>query len=359
MGGAGLVATGESAARGIELDSRNEWELLRSVVVGIVTGAQVPRTKDRALHAIEYPGQSAEQFAAAPAGEYPRQVLDETAEDLEALCEQLAGLGIAVHRPDVVDFSQPRGNGLWLADGYYSYCPRDTICVLGQRILAAPMVLRHRQQEHRAYRSLFDRDQWLSCPLPQLHDELYDVAPTASCRLRDLEPAFDAANILRFGDDLLYLVSNTGNRPGARLLQELAGDAYRVHVVADVYQDRHIDTTFMPLREGLLLCNPSRVRPARIPEFLRDWDLLWSPEMVRLPALEDWCPASEWIGMNVLSLSPTLVAVEEHQIPLMKALKRHGLDSLPVRLRHCRTLGGGPHCITVDLVRRASGNGPG
>ena len=61
--------------------------------------------------------------------------------------------------------------------------------------------------------------------------------------------------------------------------------------------------------------------------------------------------ASEWIAMNVLSLTPELVVIEQSQVPLMRLLERHGIQSLPIRLRHMRTLGGGPHCVTLDLVR--------
>jgi N-dimethylarginine dimethylaminohydrolase len=43
--------------------------------------------------------------------------------------------------------------------------------------------------------------------------------------------------------------------------------------------------------------------------------------------------------------------VEEHQILLMKTLKKWGIESIPVKLRHARTLSGGPHCVTLDVVR--------
>lgn len=39
--------------------------------------------------------------------------------------------------------------------------------------------------------------------------------------LTEIEPAFDAANILRCNDDLFYLVSNGGNESGAHYLQSL------------------------------------------------------------------------------------------------------------------------------------------
>jgi scyllo-inosamine-4-phosphate amidinotransferase 1 len=339
----------------VRVAASNEWDTLRSVVVGTIEGARVPLEKDRALHAIDYPGLSDVEFRALPCGPYPEQVIEETAEDLARFCEQLTALGIEVHRPATVDFAQrekPRGSS-WSTDGYYNYCPRDSVAIIGERALAAPMVLRHRQRESRTLDGLIEPAAWLECPRPALSDALYDPTAEDGYALLDTEPAFDAANLLRFDRDILYLVSNTGNQQGAALLQGLLGSAYRVHVVADVYRDRHVDTTFLPLKEGLLLCNTARVRESDIPAFLRSWDILWSPEMVELPALDAWCPASKWIGMNLLSLGPKLAAVEEHQEPLMRALESHGIESLPVRLRHSRTLGGGPHCITVDLVRTA------
>jgi scyllo-inosamine-4-phosphate amidinotransferase 1 len=335
----------------LQVSAHNEWDTLKSVVVGIIQGARIPQTKDRALHAIDYPGKSYEEFLAAPCGSYPSKVINETEEDLERFSSQLKSLGIEVYRPDETDLTRLHSTELWSADGYYNYCPRDTITVIGEKVYATPMVMRHRQFEFFAYKDFFADESWFQFPLPRLSDELYDPYDRSGDNLRDIEPAFDAANILRFNQDILYLVSNTGNKKGARLLQDTLGPEYRVHMVCDIYKDRHIDTTFLPLKEGLLLCNQERVGKEDIPDFLKDWDILWMSEVVPLPAMEEWVPASEWIGLNVLSLSPTLAAVEENQVPLMKALKKHGIDSLPVRLRHCRTLGGGPHCITTDLLR--------
>jgi N-dimethylarginine dimethylaminohydrolase len=52
-----------------------------------------------------------------------------------------------------------------------------------------------------------------------------------------------------------------------------------------------------------------------------------------------------------LSLSPTLVAVESRQKPLINILEKSGFDVMEVDLTHCRTLSGGPHCVTLDTVR--------
>jgi glycine amidinotransferase len=101
----------------------------------------------------------------------------------------------------------------------------------------------------------------------------------------------------------------------------------------------------------LVLLNPERVKEHNIPEFFRNWDKVWAPEPYPTQVMNDWCPASPWLGMNILNINKNLVMVEEHQVGLMRELEKWGIDSVPVRMRHARTFSGGPHCITTDLVR--------
>lgn len=57
---------------------------------------------------------------------------------------------------------------------------------------------------------------WICAPKPRLADDMYNLTDSAAPALCDHEPVFDAANILRIGRDLLYLLSDTGNRCGAK-----------------------------------------------------------------------------------------------------------------------------------------------
>jgi N-dimethylarginine dimethylaminohydrolase len=56
--------------------------------------------------------------------------------------------------------------------------------------------------------------------------------------------------------------------------------------------------------------------------------------------------------MNLFSVNPNLVVLEENQLPLAEALSKHGIESKLLPMRHQRTLGGGFHCVTLDLVRK-------
>jgi len=62
--------------------------------------------------------------------------------------------------------------------------------------------------------------------------------------------------------------------------------------------------------------------------------------------------ASKWIAMNVLSLDPSTIVVDRKQDRLINTLERNNFTVIPHELRHSRTLGGGFHCVTLDLKRR-------
>jgi len=55
----------------------------------------------------------------------------------------------------------------------------------------------------------------------------------------------------------------------------------------------------------------------------------------------------------MFSINPNLVMIDAAQTDLIKTLAQHGVDSIPLTLRHSRTLGGGFHCVTLDLERSA------
>jgi len=58
--------------------------------------------------------------------------------------------------------------------------------------------------------------------------------------------------------------------------------------------------------------------------------------------------------MNLFSINPNLVVVDRDQTALTKLLEERGLDVIPLKLRHSKMLGGGFHCVTLDLRRRGT-----
>ena len=57
---------------------------------------------------------------------------------------------------------------------------------------------------------------------------------------------------------------------------------------------------------------------------------------------------------RLFSIDPDTVVVDSDQTQLIALLERKGLNVAPVKLRHSRMLGGGFHCVTLDVRRRGS-----
>ncbi len=323
--------------------SSNEWDTLKTVIVGDATGAKVPDV-DISLRTVNYA--DIVDDSEIPVGPYPQQVIDEANEDLEIFCNFLKEENVTVLRPENID------------PEYYNYCPRDGVLVYKDLILATPQPLKSRRLEYLALdnhlKNHSDQANYI-IQRPEFTDELYNTSCIKNkdvLALNETEPSFDAANVLRCNDDLYYLVSNSGNKKGAEYLQSLVGNSAKVHTLENIYSYMHLDSTIAFLREGLMLLNPSRIKDkSQLPKPLQSWDIVWAPEPIDIGHYPGYCNASIWMNMNVFSINPNLIVVEEHQEPLRKLLEDYNIDCVMLPMRHERTLGGGFHCVTLDLIR--------
>jgi glycine amidinotransferase len=325
--------------------SKNEWDPLKKVIVGIANDAKIPPL-DISLRTINYA--NVDDESTIPSGLFPQQVIDEATEDLEIFCNFLKGEGIEVIRPDS-DFNP----------NYYNYCPRDSVLIHKDLILSTPQPLRARRNEFLSMDSYFRNLESQGAKYVIKNAAQSDLLYNTNCignkdvlALTEIEPAFDAANILRDNDNLYYLISNGGNELGARYLQELVGNSIKVWTIKDVYSYMHLDSTIALLREGLMLLNPSRIKSRdQLPKPLQSWDIIWAPEPVDIGHYPGYCGASTWLNINLFSLNPNLVVLEEHQHNLRKELEKYKIECAMLPGRQQRTLGGGFHCVTLDLIR--------
>jgi len=336
----------------MKISSKNEYDQLKSCVVGDATGAQFPKFDEIFDYNKEV---TAWKETIMPQGPFPKHVIDEANEDLEILANTLRSLGVEVYRPNELDHSHVVRTHEWETDGMYKYCPRDTLLVIDDMVIEAPMVYRSRQFEVSAYykikvKAIRDKARWFSAPKPRLLTQDSYVL-NKNVVLNEQEPMFDAANILRHNDDIFYLVSNTGNRLGAEWLQNMLGKQYQIHVLDNIYAYAHIDSTISILKDGLVVLNSSRINQSNLPEYFKKWDKIWVDHVVE-QSFYQYPYASKWIALNMFSVNPTTVIVDSKQIELHKQLSKKGIEVIPLELRHSRTLGGGFHCVTLDLERQ-------
>ena len=98
------------------------------------------------------------------------------------------------------------------------------------------------------------------------------------------------------------------------------------------------------------MLNASRVNSETCPQIFDGWHKIWVSDVIAQDFYQ-YPYASKWIAMNMLVVDPNTVIVDRHQIDLIKTLQSYRFEVIPLELRHSRTLGGGFHCVTLDLVR--------
>jgi glycine amidinotransferase len=278
--------------------------------------------------------------------------------ELEGLVKVLEGEGVTVRRPDRIDNARPYVTPDFVsAAGLGQSCPRDVLIVVGDEILEAPMSNRQRYFEFRAYRRLireyFEKGcKWSAAPKPLMTDALYNWEHEHGrgyC-LTEVEPVFDAADILRCGTDLFVQPSHVTNRSGIEWLRRHFAPTYNVHVLETADSRAvHIDATFCLLAPGKVLINPERVK--KVPDiFLKaKWDIL---EATVTTASAD--PAHRWLDMNILSLDEKRILVEAEEYVFQDRLKKWGFEPIPVPFKHFYRYGGAFHCSTCDIRRRGT-----
>ena len=304
------------------ISSYNEWDPLKSVVVGSARYANWPSSDPVFAQESE---KTTWKETPVPSGLVPDHIVYEADEDLNTLAYTLHNLGIQVIRPSPRNYP--------VTGGMYNYCPRDRLLIYGSTIIDPAMMYPCRDQE--------------ILTLDEVTHKSHDIRVMP----RDQGMVLDAANVCRLGDKMLFLESASGNRKAYDWLCEQFPDV--TIELCNFYSGVHIDSTIVPLRPGLVMLNGSRVSFDTVPKVFDGWQKIWVNDVVAQDFYQ-YPYASKWIAMNMLVIDHHTVIVDRHQSELIKTLESYKFTVIPLELRHSRTLGGGFHCVTLDLLRTSN-----
>jgi N-dimethylarginine dimethylaminohydrolase len=302
------------------ISTYNEWDPLQRIVVGRADTANWPINDPVFKNEGE---KTTWKETPVPRGPVPQWIIDEANEDLEILTRTLQSLGVEVLRPEPCLNFQTH-------DGLSAYCPRDRLLVYGSTIVNPVMMYPCRDMEAQCYYNIIDEaEHYLHMP-------------------RNEGMILEAANVCRLNDSWLVLESAGGNRAALNWLRE---QFPKVNIeMCNFYAGVHIDSTIVPIREGLVLLNGTRVNEANCPRVFENWDKIYVDDVVA-QGFHEYPYASKWVGMNMLAVDPNTVIMDRNQPDLIAQLEQRNFTVIPLELRHSRTLGGGFHCVTLDLER--------
>jgi len=351
--------------------SWDEWSPLKHVIVGVADGCMIPPSEPALDAKVPEDSDMKGQW-----GPRTQETVEKANAQLDYFAKTLESRGVRVDRPTPIDFSQPVSTPDWENPSSFGCMPpRDVILTVGKEMLEATMSYRCRFFEYLCYRPLmqqyFEEDpgfRHTSAPKPRMTDASYRkdyLADTIGVEKRlewtaekffvttEEEPLFDAADVLRFGKDLIVQHGFTTNLKGIEWLRRHYPD-HRVRAVnfpGDPYPI-HIDATFTPIRPGLIINNPERRLPDDQREYFHknDWEIVDAarPAHNTPPPL---CYSSVWLSMNVLMIDEKTVCVEASEVNQMEQFDKMGLEVVPIPFRDAYAFGGALHCATTDVYR--------
>lgn len=367
------VAEWEGDATAVEMagaeepiGSYTEWDPLEEVLLGDPLGAMRPA--DMAVFDTVIPerfqGLVNDLFAAS-GNRFPPELVDRARDQVRALRDRLEDEGVKVSTATPIDFSKPISTPFWsVANQFCSSNPRDSLMMIGDTVIEAPMLDRSRYFESFAYRPVLEQldargARWIAAPRPMLTDASFrgDLArdderhPTQWLATEE-EILFDAADFMKFGTDIVAMRSHVTNNRGINWVERILGPRFAVHRLETINPyAMHLDDTIMPLREGLLLYSPDYVDPSRLPDIFRNWDVIEAPRVM----LSDVNPLGElsgWLNINLLSIDEERIIVERQQHATIVCLENLGMKPIVCDFEAYYPFVGSFHCASLDIRRR-------
>jgi glycine amidinotransferase len=378
------------------INSWNEWDPLKRVIVGRPEGSNIPAPEPAWWY-----DQPEGGYPLGSYGPFPQEMIDAANEQMDYFVSVLEKRGATVDRVTIHPkmFNHPVSTPDWTQLNMYGVNNvRDVFLCHGKYLLEATGCRRSRWYEYLNLRPLFEEYfkndpelVWFTAPKPRLTDESYvenyyyyydnvwteeekkQRARNWEFQLSEKEPLWDAADAMRFGKDIFHQCSSVTNKSGMDWLKRMFAElGIRVHPVQfDTPEDTskpdnlhpwHSDVNLTPLRPGLCLYNPDW-KP-RTPEF---WDLFKKNDWELIPAVEPTYVhhknkirlfgeynAKSWISMNTLTVDPKTICVEAHETAFMEQLDKLGFEVLPIPYDDVIPFGGALHCTTLDIYREGN-----
>ena len=205
------------------VNSWNDWDPLKRVIVGLCDNSVIPPEEPATSEKVPVDSEMRGMW-----GLRPLRTVEVGNACLENLVKALEERGVVVDRPTPLQWNQAIGTPDFRNDSMMTCMPpRDILLTMGNEIMASANSFRCRYFEYLAYwplmKQYFDEDPdflWTQAPRPRLTDKsykhnYYDEKISLEERLvrtankdfvtTEVEPMWDAADVMRMGKDQFYL----------------------------------------------------------------------------------------------------------------------------------------------------------
>lgn len=335
----------------MKINSHNTFDPLQEVILGSVSTS--------VLDTVENPNKRY----------ILEEIINDTAEDLDAISDILTKFGVTVLRPDTsgVDFSKCHSTPYFEITGHrVPLSPRDLFFAYNDTIITTATADQNRYFESLYYNKIFQRymdhdSHVISMPMATLEDSIYEDKENIPDfgYYNNSFPMMSAANFQKYGKDIFYSAYTTINDSALRWIKKQLGDAYRFHAMPSQVRG-HIDACINILKPGVIASNLPK---NQLPEFFANWTVITDQDIFKnrsYNALPDFISdniqdddfENTELGLNMFCIDQQNVLVYNTiKTSLLKQIEKAGFNPIQVNFRHTHFLNQGFTCITLDTVR--------
>lgn len=308
-------------------------------------------------------------------GPYPKEIIKKDQEIQHDLAVKLQARGIHVVRPGEVDFSKKNSVQGYESTGFHAFNPRDLNLYYHDSVYEFPSFQVSRQYENEVYNYLNYQHREMGGKWFKSFTGLYpfyekfrqNQGYNGDEKIDPNFPYCDAANLVRLGLDILYLISESGNMLSYYMFRNFLEKRYnnkvRVHPIVDVNKSVHVDTTISvigyneKLGKYVAAYNKKYNNPLTIPVIFRgkNWILLEGCDLEHFECVDGYgiCSPDE-LGMNFFTVNSNTIVIEERQTKMIQYLSHYGIECIAHPNPYGRESAGAFHCMTNDYYREES-----
>jgi hypothetical protein len=301
-----------------------------------------------------------------------QKIAQETEEDFQNLISVLESFNVKVSRPvidknkSILDFVSNDGSIHYKNSQSFTLIPRppmqprDSILVINNKLLTTT-------PEATTILNCLNDGTVIDYINPQTNKNHYSLPPSVH---------FDAPLVTVVGDTLIIDCRDQS------WLHQYFTHAFSDYKIKPVYIGGHNDAVFSLIKPGLLISTHHHTNYSdSLPGWQvyqvenQSWNAIpgwrklkhsninrwWVPESINNQDFCDFIDSwlNDWVGfvqetvfdVNVLSINPSTVLVNNYNKDLFSFLKKHNVEAIIVPFRHRFFWDGGLHCITSDLYR--------
>lgn len=350
------------------ISCNNEWSKLKEVFVGDIEHHLFP-LNDYTFEMVYYTNLKTQSYRKTSEYKLDKKRLKDRQNDLDNLAKVLESFDIKVRRPNPLTDLETISNNGWTVTKMAPEEPRDIFAIIDNVIIESAPLVRSRifetQNYYEHFNDMFCENgmNWIKAPMPRLHQNNLDEEALKDWTSYNevnwdnsyYDLAFDCANFIKLGKDILYNVGTKNARKGLEWLRR----QFPNKVIWEVnICDDHIDGCLAPLCEGVFLCNPWHMSvkeyKERLPEQFTNWKFI---EICEEELTEEYTEeeiqiaTDQGMWMNVLSIDEKRILIQDDAVNTIKRLQENGFEPIPIKFRHGRLFSGGIHCCTVDIWR--------